>query len=174
MIITPRVAGWSYEYQQEVERFVSSVAVRFIGKYPENFPYQTMTVGENWLHVTSLTYDEKRKSEINRNKLVDKIIYVSTRYSQLTNELITSERMLTYINNVFRYDNFAMIPLTDSRNKEVRKLGSLENETSDFYRIKCNDRIITVFPEVKSASSLSKNNGVYVFINPNNVSEKIH
>ena len=173
MQITPRVTDWSQAYQQEAERFVSRIAVRFIDRYHENFPYQTITVGENWLHVASLTYDEGRKSKINMGNLVDKTIYVSTRYSQITDKLTTSERMLTYI-DLFKYENFAVIPLTDSRNEEVRKLGSLENEKNDFYRIKYNNRIITVIPEIRNASSLNKNKGVYVFINPENMSSKIH
>lgn len=169
MLITPRVDKWSQAYQQEVERFVNRIALRFIGRYRENFPYLTITLGENWLHVASVTYSEAIALEVN---LLDKIIRTSTRSKQVADNQVSLENTLNYI-NYCKYDSFAMIPLTDSRNDDVKKLGSLEVKEDDFYKINYNKRIITVIPEIK-ADSFTKNKGVYVFINQNNTSIKIH
>ena len=173
MLITPRVDKWSQAYQQEVEKFVNRKAIRFMGKYKENFPFQTITLGENWMHMAAVTYNEA----IPIDNLLDKIIYTSTRSKRITDNLaslekISLEKMLDYI-NFCKPDSFAVIPLTDSRDEEVKKLGSLEVEKDDFYRINYNNRIITVIPEIK-ANSFTKNKGVYVFINYGNVSTKIH
>lgn len=133
MTIDAHIEKWDSENEGKVILMIAGAAEEYKSHYDKAMPSNVMVVGENWAYILDLTPKKPNRIKLKFDKEEDSI----------NNGYVPLEGILSLINNKLGKGGVALIPATDMREAEARRLHGSDN--GDFYEADFRGRKITVF-----------------------------